>query len=484
MTPDPAHALRAALARIPEVASQEDLSPPARRSVYVPRLHAKALSPDASIVSGMRGSGKSWWTAVLADDATRGFAAELSRDPQLQRIIGKVGFGLDESNAAFPNRDAIAAMLAAGVQAVDVWWAVVLRHAVAVAHVDAPWLTGTWAEVAARVAAEPIRRDAVLTECDAAILAQGKVLVVLLDALDRLSTEWDRVRELTRAALEVCLRLRSRRALRLKLFLRPDLEEDERIWGFPDSSKLRQGRVSLDWPVADLYGLLWTWLANDPDVGEPVQWLLDGVFGAKTRFVDGIVAVPSLNGDEVLERLTRLIASPFMGRTAKRGLTFRWVPLHLADAAGRVSPRSWLLAFRRAAEETERSFPDFDRPLHYEAIQTGVVAASLIRVDEIAEDHPWVRPLLEAARGLTVPCASTELTALWTPPVLPGKTSPKLPPRRYSSDPFRASDPEALIDDLAALAVLYRTENGRINVPDIFRVGFGIKRRGGVRPPR
>ena len=34
------------------------------------------------------------------------------------------------------------------------------------------------------------------------------------------------------------------------------------------------------------------------------------------------------------------------------------------------------------------------------------------------------------------------------------------------------------------LAVLYRTKDGRLNMPDIFRVGFGIRRKGGVRPPR
>jgi hypothetical protein len=41
-----------------------------------------------------------------------------------------------------------------------------------------------------------------------------------------------------------------------------------------------------------------------------------------------------------------------------------------------------------------------------------------------------------------------------------------------------------LIEDLVELAILYRTEDSRLNMPDIFRVGFGIRRMGGVRPPR
>jgi hypothetical protein len=60
----------------------------------------------------------------------------------------------------------------------------------------------------------------------------------------------------------------------------------------------------------------------------------------------------------------------------------------------------------------------------------------------------------------------------------------KLPPRRFSTDPYRFGSHEALIDDLVELAVLYRTEDNRLNMPDIFRLEFNIKRKGGVKPPR
>jgi hypothetical protein len=51
--------------------------------------------------------------------------------------------------------------------------------------------------------------------------------------------------------------------------------------------------------------------------------------------------------------------------------------------------------------------------LHFRGIQQGVAKASEIRVGEISEDYPWVRPLLEAARGLTVPCEPNGLTGYW-----------------------------------------------------------------------
>ena len=181
------------------------------------------------------------------------------------------------------------------------------------------------------------------------------------------------------------------------------------------------------------------------------------------------------------------LADRYMGGGPKRGTTYTWIPLHLADAAGKISPRSYLLAFKSAAEHTARHRPEHQHALHYSAIQEGVVKASEIRVQEIAEDYPWVTPLLEAARGAVVPITAEELSRRWTADCIRRMrraTANKLPPRRFTSDPFRQGRTEALVDDLVELAVLYRTKDRRLNIPDIFRVGFGIKRKGGVRPPR
>lgn len=84
-----------------------------------------------------------------------------------------------------------------------------------------------------------------------------------------------------------------------------------------------------------------------------------------------------------------------------------------------------------------------------------------------------------------MPCSPEELTSRWTPERIQAvqQATNKLPPRRFSTDPYRQGNDEALIDDLVELAVLYRTADDRLNMPDIFRVGFGIKRLGGVKPP-
>ena len=54
----------------------------------------------------------------------------------------------------------------------------------------------------------------------------------------------------------------------------------------------------------------------------------------------------------------------------------------------------------------------------------------------------------------------------------------KLPPSRIEdgSDGVRR--------DLEELGVFQRMSDDRVNVPDLFRVGYGLRRKGGVKPTR
>ena len=71
-------------------------------------------------------------------------------------------------------------------------------------------------------------------------------LLLIFDALDTLSTDWPRLRMLTKALLEVTYSMRSYRSLRLKLFLRPEQLDDPAV-GFTDLSKLKAGKIDLSW---------------------------------------------------------------------------------------------------------------------------------------------------------------------------------------------------------------------------------------------
>ncbi|HBB41079.1 MAG: hypothetical protein COW73_04960 [Nitrospirae bacterium CG18_big_fil_WC_8_21_14_2_50_70_55] len=481
-------AARQALADLPELAAQENLIPPGLARVYIPTQHLKVLHLDASVVVGMRGAGKSWWTAVLANDKHRGFVSEQLGGSSLARVTARVGFGLDDTEADFPRPETLGALVDQGLDPVDIWHTVVLRHVLRAVERPVPFSDCEWKTAVAWFIEHGDEANRLLTECDAQLAADGRVLLVLFDAFDRLATDWEKVRRLTSGALQLGLRLRSRRSIRTKFFIRPDLEEDDEVWHFPDSSKLRHAKVDLAWSSADLYGLVFMHLGNARDFGPRFREATGRVSGAEWREREGVhVSPPQISGEEVQRSIVEALADRTMGGGPKRGYTYSWVPLHLADAKGRISPRSYLLAFKRAAEHTAERWPDHGLALHYTAIQQGVVKASQVRVDEIGEDYPWVKPLLEAARGAEVPMTTTELSSRWPADSLGQVTKAagdKLPPRRFTNDPFRQGSPEALIDDLVELAVLYRTKDGRLNMPDIFRVGFGIRRRGGVKPPR
>lgn len=484
---DPVQA-REAIAALPELAAQENLTPPDFARLYVPAQHFKALHLDATVVVGMRGAGKSWWTAVLASDRHREFVSAQVDGSSLSRVTARVGFGLDDTETDFPRPEALNAFVADGADPVDIWQLVVLRHALKATSKHVPFPEKNWKQAIQWLVAERDTANTLLGDCDAQLAAEKRVLLVVFDAFDRLASGWDDVRALSSGAMKVALRLRSRQALRAKFFIRPDLDEDERIWEFADSSKLRQAKVDLAWTSADLYALVFMHLGNTPAFGERFRADLANASLLRWRETHGVFVPRAEFANEKWQAtVMETLADRNMGGGPKRGYTYSWVPLHLADAKGRISPRSYLLAFKKAAEDTAQNRPTHRLALHFSSIQQGVVKASQVRVDEIGEDYPWVRPLLEAARGSVVPMSVSEIAGRWSTDALSEMTkatSLKLPPRRFTNDSFRRESPEALIDDLVDLGVFYRTRDNRLNVPDIFRVGFGIRRKGGVKPPR
>lgn len=477
--------VRAALYELPLVAAQEGLDPPEIARIVVPTSHLKALSLDSSVIVGLRGAGKSFWTAVLSSPMHRAFVAQSARLSELRNIEVRVGYAEAPSSPDFPTKARLRALLAEGYEAREIWLAVLLRHVRSV--VSGGGASATLDDVLAAVRSNPIDAEAGFWDAERQLGASGIRLLVLFDALDRLADDWDGVRALVRAALEWCLTCRSSRSIRLKFFMRPDLEEDPDIWAFSDSSKLRQGAINLAWRSGDLYSVALQYLANHSSAGKHFRETITQSLGLQWEHSEETFVLPdALRRDELIARpVVEAITGPWMGTSHKRGYSYTWIPLHLADARGNGSPRSILLALQRAAEWTTENMPTFGLPLHYQGIQHGVAEASKTRTDEIWEDYPWIRPALEAARGIEVPCHVRDLILRWKPTTLSsiGALSGRLPPRRFSSDPLRKGRPEALIDDMIDLAVLYRTDDNRLNMPDIFRVGVGIKRRGGVRPP-
>jgi hypothetical protein len=240
---------------------------------------------------------------------------------------------------------------------------------------------------------------------------------------------------------------------------------------------------NLEWGATDLYHLLWQRLANASEEGADfrrlsgelmsVEWKPSNQFGV-------FEPPPALAGDEAVQAgLFHSIAGHWMGSDRRRGDTYTWLPKHLADANGQASPRSFLIALRRAIDATLSRYHEAATALHINAIRVGVQAASTNRRQEITEEIQWIDSAMEPLEGLTVPCEISVLDNKW-------RDAGMLDRLRMleGRGPQRLDEGFAgLRMELNELGILEEITGQRVNLPDIFRVAFRLKRKGGVKPP-
>lgn len=447
---------RAITSSVPEVPAVFDSVP--SKFMYVPPSHLRALEPDAMLVTGMRGAGKSfWWWALQTETIRR---TVLERD-----VLISVGYG-QTASADWPDKDELRQLLAEGCHPRLIWKTIVLRNIAPDAPTQSGWLKRVqWVEHNPSPAADLLR------DRDAKLQREGRVHLVLFDALDRTADSKDDRERLLAGLLQLALELRGFRALLAKVFARPDMLEGALVKSFPDASKVLASSVKLEWRTRDLYGLLYQYLGNADDHGacEYFRRLAARQGSAAGSWSSWVVPKPLREDEDRQRRVFTAIAGPYMGTNPRRGRTYSWVPNHLADGLDSVSPRSFLAAIGRAAREPTRH----DYALHWSGIQEGVRTASRLRVDEIQEDLPWAHEAMRKLEDLLVPCARSTLLRAWQKSDLFQKRLSGLP-----------EDPDDVLMELRRTGILRVLPDGRINIPDVYRLGFGLRRKGGFPPHR
>ena len=477
MTKIDARGARRALARLPEGASYGET--PTLGDVYLPRSHLKAMDVNVQVVTGMRGAGKTFWWGALQRPGVRRLIAESTARAALDaNTVVKVGFGARHAPGDYPDADTLRELMARH-EPLTIWRTILARQLADGGN------EATWRDRAARVAARTEETAQLFYAKDMRLERLGKNFLVLFDALDVCAHEWQdmygAIRDLLRAAAE----MRSWRRLRVKIFLRSDQFDKARVADFPDASKVLFSAMELSWPRRELYGLLWHCLANGA-YGDEFRTYLGGDWEEIGSGADTSFHVPrELAKEERQRRLFHDIAGPFMGTDRRRGFPYSWIPTHLADSERRVGPRSFLAALREAARDTDARYPDHERALHYDSIEAGVRKASIIRVDEIREDYPWIHRVLEPLRGTSVPLAFDEIEDRWKEKQALESLNRDLDTGEIGLPPRHIRDgARGVREDLESIGVFQRLVDGRVNMPDIFRVGFGIGRKGGVKPAR
>lgn len=449
-------------------------------TLFIPLAHRKALSRDAILVIGARGVGKSFWAAALSDELLRGQIGESVNE--LARTNIYVGHAAKPSISNYPDRDVFSRLIKAGNDSYSVWRAVVVRWLAGVAGEQIP--VDSWSSTVAWVDQNPERFAQIAERANELYVHENKSGLIIFDALDRTSHDWGNMNHIVRTLLQVALWLRDFSNLRAKLFLRPD-QLERSVTSFVDASKILATRAELTWDRHDLHAMMWQRLVNAPSHhGEVLRNLLRTVLPSSETLSNesGAWIVPKVLGSEAPYQrpLFEALAGDKMGKDARRGVPYVWSVSHLADGHGWTSPRSFLAAISGAAEDSERRYASHLLALHYESIKRGIQKASQIRVEQVTEDDPWVPEVMSSLSGMNVPCEYTSIQQKWQQefPAGPSSiTNTNLPPQH-------AENWDGVRKDLERLGILVTRKDGRVDMPDLYRVGFSLGRKGGVAPKK
>jgi hypothetical protein len=475
------HQIRLAIASIPGDVSNDAVGAyvPRLEEIYAPEMHASALDPAVPVVVGPRGAGKSFWSGVLGQEETRKAAATAYPKLKLDRLFVEFGFtglvgGLH--GVAVDALDKNVPMDSGPILARAFWWATILRAAES-SLTDKK--KSSWEDLM-EVGGNFEERDALLAGYEKKLRNSENTLLVVYDALDVMATSWPRRRALTEALLEVVWSMRAYRNIRVKLFIRPDQIDDDAL-RFVELPKLRTGAVRLTWSREDLYGLLFSRLSNEPAFKKLLQ---------KNKIAPGTSSTiltrkwaPAYDATLQATIMTAL-AGTYMAdgpNGYKKGKTYDWPVVHLSDAFNEVTPRSFLGMMISAAKFG--SSPD-DRSLTPDGIRHGLRAASKTRVDQLHQEFKWIKGVLAPLAGLLLPQDDKEVFKAWKS----AKTLPLL--IKDASDhkylpPF-AVDKKVTERDLflalERIGVMFVRKDGRLDMPDLFRVAAKLLKKGGTTP--
>lgn len=458
--------------------------------IFAPRHHGNALDPSTTLVLGARGAGKSFWASVLNQDDTRELAAILYPRLGLDRLRVAVGFSGVEGEAV--TREVIDAYVPQGEEETAgrrLWRAAVARHAL---HIRGEGERPLRIRSLMERLADPEDWQDVMADADATLKARGERLLILFDALDALALDWTRLRGLTDSLMAVAWSLRGYSAIRAKLFIRPD-QLDELNLRFVELSKLRAGAAHLDWEQADLFGMMFARLAfhEEAEVVQGFLGLLSELsLPAPPAGREGLQDWALSHDRQAQKKLFERMAGLYMGAGPRKGRTYDWPTNHLADGLGEVTPRSFLILMRRATSRVGVDDAN-SRVMTPEGIRDGLRAASRVRIDQLASEYPWIGRVLLPLAGLRVPNTPAQFVKRWresrTIEAVRRMAEerhflPPIPEESFGLENRASRAEAALAERLVGMGVMSVREDGRYDMPDLFRIGALLLRKGGVAP--
>ena len=455
------------------------------RRFYPIKQHLRAFDPDVMLVVGERGTGKSaLFNAVFRNgllSALAPFTPELRlpyRDTDLIKLIPGYPIGVQ-----FPDARGLKNALKTPDQAVELWFAYlirVLKDEISgfskLKLLDLPGgAPDQVLDAFVNSGNEPLlaldRLDQELQEAD-------KWLFVGYDELDTLGGfDWEAMAKAIQGLVAFWSSYARRwQRLRAKIFLRTDLFRRHAGIGGADLAKLAANRVELGWSDQNLFSMLIKRIANTD------EQLFEYCKGARVPFSKEphktFGHIPNLkNAEDAIPFIERTVGQ-YMGANANKGQSFNWILDHLRDGHKCATPRALVRLFEQAAQK-ERGNPRATPPklLHPTSLRQALEDVSADHVIQaIHNEWPWLHGVRERiAKDRLAPWNRRELQELldqdWDKSWGQGA--------KHIGPPAQTA--RELIDYLVELGVFRERTSDRIDVPDIYLFGLGLRRKGGVK---
>lgn len=461
-------------------------------NLYPVSQHLKAFDPDVALVVGDRGTGKSaLFNAVFKNNLlpklvpfSPGIRLDYNNTGNIQWLTGyPIG-------REFPDYHGLRNVMDQPQKAVDIWFAYlvrVLQKELADAGLEEFFrIPGgdpdSILDIFNKSGNKPLLA---LDRLDQKLEQENSWIFIGYDELDTLGGyDWEAMTKAVRGLIAFWANYSRRwQRIRAKIFVRSDLFRRHAGLGGADLAKLAANRVELTWNNINLFSMLIKRIANRSDElytycrGSriPFRQEKDPYFGN----------IPALKqAEDARPFIVRLIGE-YMGAGSRKGQSFNWVLDHLRDGKKIITPRLLVRLFEQAAMK-ERDNPQASSPHLFSPVSIRQA------LDDVSNDHvkqaigsewPWldgVRKRIE--RNKLVPWKRVEFQKMLEVNWGESWSSQNPDPNTDTRPP--APDARELIDYLVDLGICKERSEDRIDLPDIYLYGLGLRRKGGVKKGR
>jgi hypothetical protein len=449
------------------------------------KQHLRAFDPDVMLIVGERGTGKS---ALFNAVFRSGLLSELAPfAPDLRLPFKKAnpiklipGYPI---GAHFPDARGMKNATKTPDTAMELWFAYLVR--ILKDEIDVPGRLrfldlpgGAPDQVLDEFVKSGNEPLLALDRLDQALQKADKWIFVGYDELDTLGGfDWESMAKAIQGLLAFWSSYARRwQRLRVKIFLRTDLFRRHTGIGSADLAKLAANRVELGWSDMNLFSMLIKRIANTD------TQLLEYCKGARIPFSKEphktFGYIPNLKRAEDARPFVERTVGQYMGANANKGQSFNWVLDHLRDGHKCATPRALVRLFEQAARK-ERANPRATPPrlLHPTSLRQALEDVSTDHVTQaIHNEWPWLDGVKDRlSKDRLAPWKVSELQKLleqsWKKTW--GQSNTHIfPPAQTARE---------LIEYLVELGVFRSRTNERIDVPDIYLFGLGLRRKGGVK---